>query len=67
MAPPLSLKVSVFSTCAQLCLTLYDPTDYSPPGSPVYGVSQAEGTGVGCHFLLQGIFPTQELNSSLVH
>ena len=24
-------------------------------------------TGVGCHFLLQGIFPTQGLNSGLLH
>ena len=24
-------------------------------------------TGVGCHFLLQGIFPTQELNAGLLH
>ena len=24
-------------------------------------------TGVGCHFLLQGIFPAQELNLSLLH
>ena len=24
-------------------------------------------TGVGCHFLLQGIFPTQESNQSLLH
>ena len=26
-----------------------------------------KNTGVGCHFLLQGIFPTQELNLSLLH
>ena len=26
---------------AQLCLTLCDPTDYSPPGSPVHGILQA--------------------------
>ena len=31
------------------CLTLWDPTDCSPPGSPVPGKS----TGVGCHCLLQ--------------
>ena len=24
-------------------------------------------TGVGCHFLLQGIFPTQELNPGVLH
>ena len=32
---------------------------YSPPGSSVHGISQARNTGVGCHFLLQGSFPTQ--------
>ena len=26
-----------------------------------------QGTGVGCHFLLQGIFPTQGLNLDLPH
>ena len=26
-----------------------------------------ENTGVGCHFLLQGIFPTQGLNPHLLH
>src|SRR5574337_139169 len=26
-----------------------------------------KNTGVGCHFLLQGIFPTQELNPGLLH
>ena len=39
----------------QSCQTLYDPTDGSPPGSPVPGILQNPGknTGVGCHFLLQ--------------
>ena len=36
--------------------------DYSPPGSCVHGDSPGKNTGVGCHFLLQGIFPTQEPN-----
>ena len=40
--------------------------DCSPPGSSVHGISQAENTAVGCHFLLQGIFPTQELNPCLL-
>ena len=46
---------------AQLCLTLWTswavacqaPLSWNFPG---------ENTGVGCHFLLQGIFWTQELN-----
>jgi len=29
-------------------------------------VSPGKNIGVGCHFLLQGIFPTQELNLSLL-
>ena len=31
----------LFSLVAQLCLTLYDLMDCSPPGSSVHGVSQA--------------------------
>ena len=38
----------------QLCLTLWDPMDYSPPGSSVYGDFSGKNTGVGCHFLLWG-------------
>ena len=36
----------------QSYLTLCDPIDGSPPGSPIPGVLQAR-TWVGCHFLLQ--------------
>ena len=36
----------------QLCPTLCDPIDGSPPGSPVPEILQAR-TRVGCHFLLQ--------------
>ena len=36
----------------QSCLTLCDPIDGSPPGSPIPGILQAR-TQVGCHFLLQ--------------
>ena len=42
---------------AQLCLTLCDPMDCSPPGSSVHGDSPGKNTGVGCHALLQEIFP----------
>ena len=34
----------------------------SPPGSTVYGDSPGKNTGVYCHALLQGIFPTQGSN-----
>ena len=47
----------------QSCSTLWDTMNHSPPGFPVGGVLQARiQTGVGNHFLLQGIFLTQELN-----
>ena len=49
----------------QLCPTLCDPLDCSPPGSSVNGDSPGKNTGVGCHALLQGIFPTQGLNPGL--
>ena len=55
------------SEVAQLCPTLCDPMDYSLPGSPVHGIFPGKNTGVGCHFLLQGIFPTQRLNQRLLH
>ena len=48
------------------CLTLCDPMDCSPPGSSVHGISQARILGVGCHFLLQGIFLLQGLNPGLL-
>ena len=51
----------------QLCLTLCDPRDYSLPGSSVHGDSPGKNTGVGCHALLQGIFPTQGSNPGLLH
>ena len=39
--------------------------DCSPPGSPVHGDFPGKNTGVGCHALLQGIFPTQGSNDCL--
>ena len=51
------------------CLTFFDPMDCSPPGlwNPNPWNSPGRNTGVGCHFLLQGIFPTQGLNPGLQH
>ena len=51
----------------QLCLTLCDLLDCSPPGSSVHGILGTRITGVGCHSLLRGIFPTQGLNLGLMH
>ena len=36
--------------------------DCSPPGSSVHGDSPGKNTGVGCHALPQGIFPTRGSN-----
>ena len=47
---------------AQSRLTLRDPVECRPPGSTVHGDPPGKNTRVGCHFLLQEIFPTQELN-----
>ena len=41
--------------------------DCSPPCSSVYGDSPGKNTGVGCHALLQGIFPTHGSNPGLLH
>ena len=50
----------------QLCPTLCDPVDCSPPGSSVHGNSPGKNTGMGCHSFLQGIFPTQRSNPGLL-
>ena len=48
---------------AQSCPTLCDPIDCGPPGPLVHG----KNTGVGWHFLLQGIFLIQGLNLCLLN
>ena len=62
-SPAFCRKVKV----VQSCLTFCDPMDYNPPASSVPGDSPSKNTGVGCHSLLQGIFPTQVLNPGLLH
>ena len=52
---------------AQSYLTLCDPMDCSLPGTSVHGDSPGKNTGVGCHALSQGIFPTQGLKPGLPH
>ena len=41
--------------------------DCSLPGSSVHGIFPGKSPGVGCHFLLQGIFPAQRSNPGLPH
>ena len=59
------LCVCVLAT--QSHLTLCNSMDCSPPGSSVHGDSPGKNTGVGCHSLLQGIFPIQGSNPGLLH
>ena len=67
---PESKKLIFKMTKTQMCvyaqsrLTLCGPTIYSLPGSSVHGIFPGKNTGVSCHFLFQGIFPTQALNLS---
>ena len=39
----------------------------SPPGLSVHGIFPGKNSEVGCHFLHQGIFPTQGSNLCLLH
>ena len=55
------------SEVVQLCQTLCGSMDCSLPGSSEHGIFPGKSTGVGCHFLLQGIFPTHGLNPVLLH
>jgi hypothetical protein len=61
------LIYAVLCLVPQLCPTLCDPMDCSLPGSSVHEDSPGKNTGVGCHALLQGIFPIQGLNLGLPH
>jgi len=67
--PERSLEGLLLNLClvAQLCPNLCDPIDCSLPGPSVHGDSPGKNMGVGCHALLQGIFPTQGSNPGLPH
>ena len=56
-----SFREILISACAQLCPTLHEPMDYSPPGTSVHGIFSGKNTGVGC----QVIVPIQESNLPL--
>ena len=65
------------SEVAQSCLTLCDSMDCGPPGFSIFqerilewiAISFSRGSSPtrDCHFLLQGIFPTQGSNLGLPH
>ena len=69
-------KVSIYLVNKDLCCAVCSRSVISdslwlhglcPPGSSVHGDSPGENTGVGCHALLQGIFPTRGSNPGLLH
>ena len=55
-----------FSSVIQLCLTLCNPMDCKPTRLLCPWDFPGRNTGVGCHALLQGIFPTQGSNPHLL-
>ena len=59
--------ICVLCLVAQLCPTLCNPMDCSTPGSSVHADSPGKNTGVGCHALLQEIFPTHGSSPGLLY
>ena len=47
--------------------TLCYPMEHGLPGFSSHGIFPGKNTGVGCHFLLQGIFLTHGWNLCLLH
>ena len=71
---PLSTKasgaasISLFLESERVCRSVMsDSTDCSPPRLFHAWDSPGKNIGVGCHFLLQGIFPTEGLNLGLLN
>ena len=58
--------IHCMSVRTQSCLTFCNPVDYSLRGFSVHAVFPGKNTGMGCHFLLQGIFRSQGSNSHLL-
>ena len=54
----MTVKVKVVQSCLTLCDSV---------GSSVRGDSPGKNTGVACHSLLQGMFPTQGSNPDVPH
>ena len=65
---PVTLMAKGMHACSvtKLCLMLCDLMDCSPPDSSPWNIP-GKNTEVGCHFLLQGIFPTMGLNLHVLH
>ena len=64
LSPSTSFVVVVESlSCVRLSVTLLTIAHQAPLSMGFSG----KNTGVGCHFLFQGIFPTQGWNLTLLH
>jgi len=63
-----NIFVCVYAVClvTKLCPILCNPIDCSLPRLLCPWDFPGKNTGVGCHFLLQGIFPTWALNPCLL-
>ena len=59
------MQVCMCSNLLQLCPTLCNPLDYSPPGSSAHEILQTRMLE-GCHSPLQGIFPALGSNPHLL-
>ena len=62
-------RACFFVVCVLCCSVISGylwPMDYSPQGSSIHGDSPGKNTGVGFHALLQGIFPSQGSNWTLL-
>ena len=55
-----NVEIYIYIAYAQSSLTLCGPMDCSPSGSSVHEILPGKDTGVGCRFLLQGIFRSPE-------
>ena len=62
----ISFYIKWTHVCAQSCPTLCNLMNRSPPGSSLHGIPD-KNTGVGCHLLFQGTFPTQGSNMCLLY
>ena len=68
--PPVQLLSQLLLCCCvltKLCLTLLRPHRLQPTSLLRPRDFPGKNTGLGCHFLLQGIFPTQGWNPHLLH
>ena len=61
------LEYGLFGVCICLLLSDSETPWTAARQAPLLWDSPGKNAGVGCHVLLQGIFPTQESNLSPLH